>query len=226
MSTVAYTGTLRTPLRSTGPAILLLALVGLAGCRPRERGTDPDELRGMVLTSPIRKPDFTLDDTDGRPFDFRKRTAGKLALLFFGYTNCPDVCPLHMANIATVLRDMPYDVVSRTTVVFVTVDPKRDTPRHLREWLDHFDPRFVGLRGSDEEVSRVEGALGIATAVADTADTDGNYGVGHAAQVIAFTPDGLAHVLYPFGTRQEDWAHDLPALLSGPWAADTAGTAR
>ncbi len=207
------------------PAVLLLfaTAAGAAACARGRAAEDPAALRGTVLGTPLMKPDFTLADTRGRPFDFRRETAGKLALVYFGYTHCADVCPVHMGNIAAVLRTMPYEVTSRTRVIFITVDPARDTPAVLRRWLDHFDSRFVGLRGSDSEVARIEHALHVAVAVEDSASHgSGGYGVGHAAQVVAFTPDGLAHVIYPFGTRQQDWEHDLPALLQGAWAAGPA----
>ncbi len=176
-----------------------------------------DAFRGSRLQAPLAKPDFTLTDTRGQPYDFRQRTRGELALLYFGYTNCPDVCPVHMSNLAAVLAEMPADVVRRTRVVFVTVDPERDTPAKLRAFLDRFDPRFVGLRGTPAQVQAIERRLGVTTAVRDSAAAGpgpGSYAVGHAAQVIAFTPDDSAHVVYPFGTRQSDWAHDLPRLLA------------
>lgn len=205
---------------------LLAAAALAAGCARGRPAEDANALRGTMLPRPLAKPEFTLTDTHGRPFDFRKETAGKLALVYFGYTHCADICPVQMANIATVLRTMPYEVVSRTRVIFITVDPARDTPERLRSWLDNFDTRFVGLRGTADEVAAVEHALHVAVAVEDTVHgaAGGDYTVGHAAQVIAFTPDGLAHVAYPFGTRQEDWEHDLPALAGGQWAAP-AGTA-
>jgi protein SCO1/2 len=124
-----------------------------------------------------------------------------------------------MANIAAVLRRLPYSVASKVKVVFVTTDPARDSLPRLREWLGNFDPHFVGLRGPVDEVNRIQIALALPPAAAGPAQANGDYEVGHAAQVIAFTPDDSAHVLYPFGTRQEDWAHDLPKLVSASWGA-------
>jgi len=173
--------------------------------------------RGTLLSEPVEKPDFTLADTDGKPFRFREATAGQLTLLFFGYTNCPDICPLHMASLATVRRGLPFAMKNRIRVVFVTTDPARDTPQVMRVWLDQFDPDFVGLRGDSAYVARLQNSLGMASAILGPRGADGRYSVGHAAQVLAFTPDGRAHLQYPFGTRQEDWAHDLPKLLEATW---------
>lgn len=169
------------------------------------------------MRRPTPKPDFTLTTTTGEPFDFRQETAGKVTLLFFGYTHCPDVCPVHMANIAAVLHKLPPDVAREVAVVMVTVDPERDTPQRLREWLDTFDGSFVGLLGSPDEINAIQQQIGLPAAVKIAGEGD-EYFMGHAARVIAFTADDSAHVAYPFGTRQEDWAHDLPLLVAGRWA--------
>lgn len=186
-----------------------------------ERSGNDQGYRGVVLPTPLAKPNFVLTDTKGQPFDFRKETDGSLTLLFFGYTNCPDVCPVHLGNIHTVLQQMPYDVKSHTKVVFVTTDPERDTPERLRSWLDNFDPSFIGLRGTLAEVNEIQAELHLPPAVASAPHgADSGYDVGHAAQVLAFSPsDNEAHVIYPFGIRQQDWANDLPKLLSDKWAS-------
>ena len=79
-----------------------------------------------------------------------------MALLFFGYTWCPDVCPIHMANIGQAMKSIPTEDRHRVEVVFVSTDPARDTPERIREWLDVFDRSFVGLRGTLEEVNRIQ----------------------------------------------------------------------
>ena len=205
------------PVRRTAAFVfatgLLLAL-GLAAQRSRGgAGDDDGGLTGVVLAQPVPKPAFTLHDTDGQPFRFREQTAGKLTLLFFGFTHCPDICPVHMANLAEVLRDLPRETRDQIVVVFVSADPERDTPERIREWLDAFDRRFIGLRGSVEEVNAVLAELRMPSVVHGEPDANGDYVVGHPAQILAFTPDGLLRALYPFGTRQADWAHDLPRLL-------------
>ncbi|MGH7590751.1 MAG: SCO family protein, partial [Gemmatimonadales bacterium] len=107
----------------------------------------------------------------------------------------------------------------RIQVVFVTTDARRDSTQVIRRWLDAFDPTFIGLSGDDTTIVRFESDSRVALALPTSApDSAGNYEVGHAAQVIAFTPDDSAHVVYPFGTRQEDWAHDIPLLLAGAWS--------
>ncbi len=193
--------------------LMLMGAVLVAACSAEPREAPDDGWRGAQLAEPVERPEFTLLDTDGQPFDFRERTRGALTLLFFGYTSCPDVCPVHMANLAAVLDRYDYDVQSRVQVVFVTTDPERDTPERIRAWLDQFDPSFVGLRGGLEEVNRIQRTLGLPEAKAGGIRADGTYDVGHAATVLAFEPDGPARRLYLFGTRQADWENDLPRLL-------------
>jgi protein SCO1/2 len=189
----------------------LLVAMGCAG--GPERDAAPGGLRGRVLPTPLAKPAAVFTDTEGRSFDLRADTDGFLTLLFFGYTHCPDVCPVHMANIAAVLAGLPPSVTGRVKVLFVTTDPARDTPERLRQWLGQFNPDFVGLRGDTATVNRVQSALMLPPAQIGTADSTGNYLVGHAAAVVAFSPDGQARAMYPFGTRQADWANDIPKLL-------------
>jgi protein SCO1/2 len=175
-------------------------------------------LSGIALAEPLPKPDVVLTDTRGLPFDFRAGTDGKLTLLFFGYTHCPDICPVHMANLAQVISNLSASEASRIRVVFVTTDPARDTPERLKEWLGQFSPSFVGLTGDTATIRRMQEELNVPPAVIESAPTPtGGYSVGHAGYVIAFTPDNLARFVYPFGTRQEDWARDLPRLLAAEW---------
>lgn len=165
---------------------------------------------GTVLQPPEPKPEFVLTDTQGQPFDFQAETEGKLTLLYFGYTYCPDICPVQLAQLAAVMDRLP-DVERNSVVVFVTVDPDRDTPQVIRSFLDKFNTKFVGLTGTIEQVEAAQRAAGVPVAVkiGDGAD----YSMGHASQVIAFAPDGLAYTQYPYGTRQTQWVHDLPLIL-------------
>lgn len=171
----------------------------------------------MALESPVPLPDAVLESHDGEPFDLRADTGGEVTLVFFGYTHCPDICPVHMANLAAVFRDLPLEVTREIDVLFVTTDPERDTNERLREWLGALHPRFVGLRGDRESIVALEEAMGIPVSVVspDEETADGGYFVGHAAQVLAFTADDTARVAYPWGTRQRDWLRDLPRLVRG-----------
>lgn len=190
-------------------------LAAIAACA-REQPAPPATYSGMMLTPPRGKPDFAFTSTTGAPYQFRKETDGRLTLLFFGYTYCPDVCPMHMANIASVLKKLSYADRQRVKVVFVTTDPERDTPERLRSWLAQIDPSFVGVAGPMDQINALQQSLGLAPAkIEQTTDSSRqpSYGVAHSAVVLAFTPDDSLRVLYPFGVRQQDWARDIPLLL-------------
>jgi len=197
-----------------GLAVALALSVAGCGGRDGTEGAAPGGLYGIELPNPGPKPNFRLTDANGQPFDFRRETDGRLTFLFFGYTHCPDVCPVHMANLAAALAQLPRAEADRVRVVFVTTDPARDTPDRMKRWLAAFDPTFVGLTGTKAELEAAQRVAGIVPAVAQPAPGDTGYAVGHAAQVIAYTPDDRMRAQYPFGTRQKDWAHDLPILLA------------
>jgi cytochrome oxidase Cu insertion factor (SCO1/SenC/PrrC family)/copper(I)-binding protein len=213
----------RTTTRRSRAVLTWFALTSAAlviGCSGRDTTVraGAGQFRGVEYPTPLVKPSFTLTATDGTPFDFRRETDGRLTLLFFGYTHCPDVCPVHLSNIGAVLRTLGAEDRARIRVVFVTTDPDRDSAAVIRRWLDVFDASFVGLRGSLDDVNRVQALLGLPPAAVAKDSATGRVEVGHAAQVIAFGPDNVAHLMYPFGTRQSDWAHDLPLLLRARWA--------
>ena len=174
------------------------------------------ELRGPRLERGMPKPDFVLHRVDGSAFDFRQATRGKVTLLFFGYRNCPDVCPLHLANMAWALRTLPEVERQRIQVVFVTTDPARDTPDELESWLSRFDASFIGLTGAPAQIEAAQRSLGMAPAVQEgELPKGGGYGITHMSQIWAFTPDDSAHVMYPFGVKREDLAADLKILVRG-----------
>jgi protein SCO1 len=192
---------------------LLLVLASLAPAQQGGSGT----YRGGMVTPPLPKPRFVLTDTSGAPFDFWNRTQGSVTLLFFGYTNCPDQCPMHMVNIGAALKKLPPGMADLVKLVFVTTDPERDTPVALRRWLDNFDKHFVGLTGTEAALDAVQKAAGVPPAHKGES-RNGNYGVAHANFVIAYTKDNLGHVIYPGGASQGDWIHDLPLLIEETWS--------
>jgi protein SCO1/2 len=210
--------------------VLLLAITAVALLRGDDDdaatdggsdAADGSDWGGTLVDPATPRPDFTLTDTEGRPYAFGDETAGHLTLLFFGYTHCPDVCPVQMAVVSSALEKPE---VPAATVVFVTTDPERDNPEQLRHWLDQFPggEHFVGLRGTQAEVAAAESAAQVAGSVQlppDDGDTPGDYEVGHAAQIMAYTPDDKAHLAYPFGVRSEDWIADLPRMMS-EWGDD------
>lgn len=221
-------------------AIALAAAAGLAACggdddsdaptppaqataTATQAGDEEVTYYGVRVMPPIPKPAFTLIDQDGEPYDIVAETEGQVVLLYIGYTNCPDVCPTHLADMAAAMKLLPEDVQEHITVVFVTADPARDTPEVLKRYLALFDERFVGLTGEKEDLDNLQRSVGIAPAT--TTDLGGgNYAVNHAAYVMAYTAeDNLAHIVYPLGFTREQWAHDLEKLVTEGWVEDEGG---
>lgn len=193
--------------------VLSVAMLVATACAPAPPAAG-GRYNGIEVKPARPKADFTLTDTRGRAFPFRDSTDGRLTLLFFGYTACPDVCPVHMANIAAALERLTPGERGQVRVVFVSTDPERDTPERLASWLSNFDSSFIGVRGPIAEVHRIEQHYGLVTSYNDAESAaDTAYGVGHAAQILAFTPDDSLRVMYPFGTRQQDWVKDIPRLI-------------
>lgn len=215
------------PLWVVLPAMLAAVLVAATACGSdsgdKTSNDDATEVvvghtgyHGALVTPPIEKSDAVLTDATGQPFDLQKETEGYLTLLYVGYTHCPDVCPTHLSDIATTLEGMSPELAEKVKMVFVTADPDRDTPEVLGKYLALFNPEFVGLTGSQQEIDGFQRELGLEPAQKQDLG-DGNYSVSHAAFVMAFTTDNVAHIVYPFGVTHEDWANDLPLLAKEGW---------
>jgi len=224
-------------------ALLLLAPALLTGCGsgPGSAAQARPSAHGWhgVEPSPVpERPAFVLTDTDGKPYDFRARTAGKPTLVYFGYTNCPDLCPTAMADIAAALRTTARDVRDDVVVVFVTTDPDRDSAPVIRRFLDQFSAGFVGLRGTQAQVDAAQEAAGVDPAKREGAvptlpgrpdqhvHQEGTaphqhfgplgYAVAHSAVIFAYDADDRLPVVYPDGVTPADIAADLPALADPP----------
>ncbi|MGW2560560.1 SCO family protein [Streptomyces sp. NPDC001514] len=176
----------------------------------------PKDKAATVLDRPFEKPDLVLTDTKGNKFDFREQTKGKPTLIYFGYTHCPDVCPLTMSNIAIAKKKLPKADQDKLQVVFVTTDPDRDTSAELAKWLPAAgDPSFVGLTGDFPTIQAGARQLGIGIDPPKK-EKDGSVVSMHGAQVIAFSPTtDQGYVLYGESTTADDYAKDLPKIIKG-----------
>ncbi|TFV54513.1 SCO family protein [Geodermatophilus sp. DF01-2] len=169
-----------------------------------------DRYAGIDLPDPYQRPSFTLTGPDGQPYDFAAETAGRPTLLFFGFTNCPDICPTTMADVAVALRGVDPALAEQVQVVFVTTDPAFDTPEVLAEYLGRFDAdlptRFVGLTGDQAAIDRAQLAAGV-----PQAEDDGRL---HSSLLLLYGADDLAHVAFDAGNTSRDIAGDL-GLVAG-----------
>lgn len=202
---------------------LLLLFVAATACGgssagPAAQHVETAQLHGAVPSSRDPRPSFTLVDTGGNRYDFRARTRGKVTLLYFGYTHCPDECPTSMADVASALRKVPAAVADQVAVVFVTTDPWRDSKARLRRWLDRFSPTFVGLTGTPAQIAGAEVKMHMPIARKEAAPKSygsGKYAVSHFAAVLAFGRDDRVATLYPSGVSPVDIAADLRVLVKG-----------
>ncbi|WP_199549043.1 SCO family protein [Streptomyces sp. N35] len=178
------------------------------------------EKAATVLDRPFEKPDLVLTDTHGKKFDLREQTKGKPTLIYYGYTHCPDVCPLTMSNLAVAKKELekklPKAEIDKLQVIMVSSDPERDTPEHLGTWMKSQDPSFIGLTGDFPTIQASARSLGIVIEE-PVKEKDGTVTSTHGKQVIAFSPKTDAgYVLYNGEeATSDDYAKDLPKIMKG-----------
>ncbi len=203
-------------------ALLALLAVLAVACGPASstsiatQGLRPqaDGWRGLPFEQPTRLPTVVLHDTAGREVRLPDDLLGTPTLLFFGYASCPDICPVHLAAIAAGMEaaSIGYDQLD---VVFVSVDPERDTPERIDAFLANFSPRMIGLHGDLEAVGDALGQLALSGPVVEGVDPRGEGDlIGHPAQVLGFDHEGRGMRQWPFGARRSDWLADLPRIVS------------
>ena len=169
-----------------------------------------DRYAGIDLPEPYQRPTFTLTDTAGESYDFDAETGGRPTLLFFGYTNCPDVCPATLADVAVALRMSDPALAEQIQLVFVTTDPATDTPEVLGEYLDRFDAdlptQFVGLTGEQDAIEQAQLAAGVPLAEDD--------GRAHSSLLLLYSSDDEAPVAFDTANTPQEIVGDL-ALVMG-----------
>jgi protein SCO1 len=208
-----------TPRRTGRPAIkphiivlwVTAVIAGVIAGTLIVRATRPPELHGTLFQPPIDTPDFTLNATTGGPLSLSD-LRGKYVLLYFGYTFCPDVCPTTLNELAVMMDTLDPDKAKDVQVVMVTVDPERDTVEHLAEYLKYFDPSFVGLTGTLDEIQTVASEHGVFFEKR-TGTEDSGYLVDHTSYVNVIDPDGKLRMIFPYGTTGADMAADLKYVM-------------
>lgn len=178
----------------------------------------------LVDDPPFTLADVVLNDTGGKPFHLAQLPTDRLTAVFFGFTHCDDVCPTTMADLAATRRALAPATARKVNVVFITVDPERDSAPALRSWLDRFDNTFVGLRGPIALVHEAERSLSSMPSAIEPANagthannshsSNGNtgYQVSHSGSIYVFGPRGRS-LLYTGGTTVDEYAHDFTRML-------------
>ncbi|MDA8260460.1 MAG: SCO family protein [Betaproteobacteria bacterium] len=193
-------------------AVLLAAaslLVGLAAC---DSAPKTPAFQSVDITGSNFGSNFRLTDHTGKPrtlADFR----GKVVVLFFGYTNCPDVCPTTLSDLAAAMKKLGKDA-ERVQVLFVTLDPERDTPALLSMYVPSFNPSFLGLYGDLEETTRVAKEFKVFYEKRP-GNAPNNYTMDHFAGSYIFDSAGRLRLFVSYGQSADVFAHDIKALLNG-----------
>ncbi|QEM81179.2 SCO family protein [Halomonas binhaiensis] len=157
--------------------------------------------------------DFHLTDEDGKDVD-AEDFQGKTTLLFFGYTHCPDVCPITLARLATAFRQVDDKAREDIQVLFVSVDPARDTPEIMKEYTNAFGPQFIGLTGSKSDIDAITNRYRVSYEYGEK-DESGNYDVTHSSATFAFNREGDAQLLIRDDDPMKAVVSDLEALAEG-----------
>lgn len=171
----------------------------------------PYTYRGSVIQPPFPAPDFTLPNGQGGQFSLSGQR-DHLVLVFFGYTHCTDVCPTTLANFKQIRQRLGKDA-DRVQFVFITVDPDRDTPQVSSQYATRFDPTFVGLSGTPQQLEPVWKAYGVYRQLDKTSPTDTNYPVEHSTQVYLVDASGNLRLTYAYGASIDDILSDVRYLL-------------
>lgn len=187
--------------------LLLIVLVafGAVACQ----AATPHEFAGATYPEPLEVPDFTLMSTNGPVSlsDFEDQ----YVFVYFGYTFCPDVCPATLAELSRVTEQLGDDA-DRIQVLMVTVDPERDSPERLEQYTTHFNPSFIGLAGTTEEIDAAGAPFGLYYA-RNEGSAESGYLVDHTARAFLVDTDGRAVVAYPYQARADAIVADLRYLF-------------
>ena len=174
--------------------------------------SEPATFRGTTYAEPYpAAAEIELQQADGNTFRLSDQR-GKVVALFFGYTSCPDICPTTMAELDQAFEKLG-DQADQVQVLYVTVDPERDTPERVQEYVNHFNPDFIGLSGSEAELAKVWNDYGVFREIVDGTSAVG-YLVNHTARVTVIDQQGNLRLSFPFDTPVDDVVHDLKLLLN------------
>jgi protein SCO1/2 len=187
-------------------ALMILLFTG-AACSPAY------EFKGARLEPPAPVPDFELTADNGQPFRLSEANSD-ISLVYFGYTFCPDVCPLTMVDVRDALAELDPAERERVQVIFISVDPERDTPDVLTRYLAAFDPTFIGLTDDFEKIQAVMKPFGAFAEKEEVEDSVAGYLMSHTARVYLLDADHEILLTYSFGFEPEDLSSDLTYLLN------------
>lgn len=185
------------------PAVVIILLMMGVACGAYE-------YKGTHLDPPLTIPPFELNSTTGQPMSLAD-LQGQYSLIYFGYTFCPDVCPTSMADITEALEGL--EGRDRVQVIFISVDPDRDTVEVLRDYVTHFDPSYLGLTDDYAKIQEIMTPFGAYAEKEEASGSATSYLVSHTARVYLLNPQGELILTYPYGFEPRDLRSDLAYLL-------------
>jgi protein SCO1 len=187
---------------------MLLGTALAQGAEPAKPVPAPT-LKAGVLSPVMSAPALALPGTDGRTVDLA-RFKGKVVLVAFGFSNCGEVCPITLATLAAARKKLGADA-NQVQVVYVTVDPERDTAAQMKTFLASFDPTFIGGVGTRAQIDAAQKSWGISAS--KKTFPDGTYSIGHSSSVYMIDRNGGLRAVMPYGHTSDDFVHDLRILL-------------
>lgn len=180
--------------------IVIIALVSIAAGLWLSQSTStgkrlPQNLEATFLPKGKPLKAFSLIDHNEQKFDL-ERFKGKWSFMFFGYTNCPDVCPLGMKVMQGVWQQLPESILKASQMIFVSVDSDRDTPENMKSYVQYFHPDFIGITGKSEQIDILTREIGILYGFEDPEAGSKDYTVNHSAQIILIDPDARMRAVF------------------------------
>jgi protein SCO1/2 len=196
--------------------MLALTTIFAAACSSAARPAAPTPIpgypRALVMLPPERIDDFSLTDQHGRLFRL-SQAGGKVRIVYFGYTSCPDICPTALWEWKTIKRELgPW--ADDVRFIMVTVDPGVDTPAALKRFVGLFDASFIGLTGAPDDVAHVWDTFGVRTDVVEFTGSYAGHAISHSASMYVLDNTNMLRMKIPFAEEPEDAAQDIRLLLS------------
>ena len=171
-----------------------------------------EPFKSGVFDPPRAAPDFQLPGSNGKSVSL-SAYKGKVVIVEFGFSSCPTICPVTMAKLSQVWKTLGPQA-EQVQTLFISVDPARDTPERLRQFVTHFHPSFIGLTGTEPELAKVRESYGVIAAKVSSKEKPLEYDMHHSSSLHIVDRTGKLRILIPFGTTEADIVHDLKILLA------------
>jgi protein SCO1/2 len=195
---------------------IISAAAGISFWKVMQGPPQPSDAILMTLPEPRVVADFALVDDEGQPFSL-SRLQGHWSLLFFGFTHCPDVCPSALYDLSVIRKNLQQDYPEKAEnleILFISVDPERDTPEKLKSYVAYFDPAFTGVTGPQAQLAPLTMQLGIAYRIEEHEPGNLNYNVDHTASILLVNPEGRLYGVFPAPHNSDPITAELAGVIN------------